>query len=67
MIRTLLVAATAALGIVGAAAVAPSAYAGGPYSSCKEAHADGRYNIPKGDPDYRDKLDRDHDGIACEG
>jgi hypothetical protein len=28
---------------------------------------DGRYNIPKGDPDYQPKLDRDNDGLACEG
>ncbi|WP_324610512.1 excalibur calcium-binding domain-containing protein [Mycobacteroides chelonae] len=24
-----------------------------PYGSCKEAHADGAYNIKKGDPGYR--------------
>lgn len=38
-----------------------------PYASCKEAHADGAYNIKRGDPGYRPKLDRDNDGIACEG
>ncbi|WP_100484567.1 excalibur calcium-binding domain-containing protein [Mycobacteroides abscessus] len=38
-----------------------------PYANCKEAHADGAYNIRKGDPGYRAKLDRDGDGIACEG
>lgn len=38
-----------------------------PYGSCKEAHADGAYNIKKGDPGYRPKLDRDNDGVACEG
>lgn len=38
-----------------------------PYGSCKEAHADGAYNIRKGDPGYSKKLDRDGDGIACEG
>ncbi|OHU26275.1 calcium-binding protein [Mycobacteroides chelonae] len=38
-----------------------------PYGSCKEAHADGAYNIKKGDPGYRPGLDRDHDGVACEG
>jgi hypothetical protein len=31
------------------------------------AHADGRYNIPQGDPDYKASQDRDNDGIACEG
>ncbi|WP_255795329.1 excalibur calcium-binding domain-containing protein [Mycobacteroides abscessus] len=38
-----------------------------PYGSCKEAHADGAYNIKKGEPGYRPKLDRDNDGVACEG
>jgi hypothetical protein len=43
------------------------ATASGPYRNCTEAHRDGRYNIPKGDPDYQPKLDRDNDGLACEG
>lgn len=47
--------------------VAPAAQAGPPYKNCTEAHKDGRYNIPKGDPAYQSKLDRDNDGIACEG
>ncbi|WP_078344748.1 excalibur calcium-binding domain-containing protein [Mycobacteroides chelonae] len=38
-----------------------------PYGSCKEAHSDGAYNIKKGEPGYSKKLDRDNDGIACEG
>jgi Excalibur calcium-binding domain len=67
MARATLVTAVAALGILGAAVTAPTAYAGGPYDNCKQAHADGRYNIPKGDPDCRPKLDRDGDGIACRG
>lgn len=67
VIRVLLV-ATAAAGIIsGATVTAPVASASGPYRNCTEAHRDGRYNIPKGDPDYRPKLDRDNDGIACEG
>ncbi|MFN8043057.1 MAG: excalibur calcium-binding domain-containing protein [Mycobacterium sp.] len=37
-----------------------------PYANCTEAHKDGRYDIPQGDPAYRSKLDRDGDGIACE-
>lgn len=45
---------------------APAAQAG-PYKNCTEAHKDGRYNIPKNDPAYQPKLDRDNDGIACEG
>lgn len=32
----------------------------------KAAAADGRYNIPRGDPAYAPKLDHDNDGIACE-
>lgn len=45
---------------------APAVSAGPPYQNCSEAHADGRYNIPKGDEAYRSKLDRDGDGLACE-
>jgi Excalibur calcium-binding domain len=36
------------------------------YKNCAEAHADGRWNIPEGDPAYRSALDKNHDGIACE-
>nr|WP_232069021.1 excalibur calcium-binding domain-containing protein [Mycobacterium mantenii] len=53
--------------ITGATVTAPLATASGPYRNCTEAHKDGRYNIPKGDSDYQPKLDRDNDGIACEG
>ncbi|MEB3981439.1 excalibur calcium-binding domain-containing protein [Mycobacterium sp. 663a-19] len=53
--------------ITGATVNAPMATASGPYRNCTEAHRDGRYNIPKGDPDYRPGLDRDNDGLACEG
>jgi hypothetical protein len=45
---------------------APAAQAGPPYANCTQAHQDGRYNIPRGDPAYQQKLDRDNDGIACE-
>lgn len=38
---------------------------GPPYSNCQEARADGRSNIPRGDPAYNPALDRDNDGIAC--
>ncbi len=63
------------LGAVVAAALAVSlpvgvvsvASADPPYASCKEAHADGKYNIPRGAPGYSAKLDRDGDGLACEG
>jgi hypothetical protein len=36
------------------------------YKNCAEAHADGRWNIPEGDPAYRPALDKDHNGVACE-
>lgn len=67
VIRAILVAAAAVWIIIGATVAAPVATASGSYRNCTEAHRDGRYNIPKGDPDYRPKLDRDNDGIACEG
>ncbi|WP_100492572.1 excalibur calcium-binding domain-containing protein [Mycobacteroides abscessus] len=60
-----LVAALVALSLsIGAGSVA---LADPPYANCKEAHADGKYNIPKGAPGYSAKLDRDGDGLACEG
>ena len=36
------------------------------FSSCKEAWANGYSNLHEGDPGYSAKLDRDHDGVACE-
>jgi hypothetical protein len=57
--------AAAALAGVGILA-APPAIAGPPYKNCAEAHADGRYSIPSNDSAYRDTLDRDGDGYACE-
>ena len=36
------------------------------YKNCREAHADGRWDIPEGDPAYRPALDGDHNGLACE-
>lgn len=38
----------------------------GQYDNCAEAWADGRGDIKRGDSDYRKKLDRDDDGVACE-
>lgn len=55
-----LVAAVAGLG------AASVANAEGPYANCTQAKADGRYDIPQGDPDYWPAGDRDQDGIACE-
>ena len=36
------------------------------FSSCKEAWANGYSDLHEGDPGYYAKLDRDHDGVACE-
>ncbi|MFV8315323.1 excalibur calcium-binding domain-containing protein [Mycobacterium sp. 23] len=36
------------------------------YKNCSEAWADGKTNIPRGDPDYHPALDRDGNGWACE-
>ena len=36
------------------------------FSSCKEAWANGYSDLHEGDPGYSAKLDRDHDGLACE-
>jgi hypothetical protein len=36
------------------------------YSSCREAFQDGRANILRGEPGYREDLDADGDGKACE-
>jgi hypothetical protein len=56
-----------AVAVVGAAVgIAPAALAAGPYANCTQAHKDGRYDIPQGDPDYWSAGDRDGDGIACE-
>jgi hypothetical protein len=52
--------------LAAAIGAAPLAQASGPYANCTQAHKDGRWDIPVGDPDYWDGGDRDHDGIACE-
>ena len=36
------------------------------YSSCRDAFQDGRANILRGEPGYREELDADGDGKACE-
>jgi uncharacterized protein YjbI with pentapeptide repeats len=43
-----------------------SEHAGSAFRNCT-FDRDGRYNIPKGDPDYQPKLDRDNNGLAREG
>lgn len=45
---------------------APAANANGKYANCTEAHRDGSYDIPQGDPDYWPAGDRDKDGFACD-
>ncbi|KAA0093692.1 calcium-binding protein [Mycolicibacterium sp. P1-18] len=60
-----LVIASAAVAAV-AVGIAPAASAAGPYKNCTAAHADNRWDIPQGDPDYVSSQDRDGDGIACE-
>lgn len=37
-----------------------------PYKNCTDAAAHGVYNIKKGSPLYKPKLDRNHNGVACE-
>lgn len=36
------------------------------FPNCAAAHAAGVYSIHRGDPGYRERLDRDGDGRACE-
>ena len=36
------------------------------YANCSQAHAAGRYDIPRSDPAYASRLDADNDGLACE-
>ncbi len=36
------------------------------FSGCDEARAAGRENIPISDPSYRESMDGDGDGLACE-
>jgi hypothetical protein len=36
------------------------------YPSCGAAHAEGVYSITQGKPGYRQELDADGDGLACE-
>jgi uncharacterized protein with LGFP repeats len=61
-LRAFIAAAAIAAVAVGVAPVASA----GQYKNCTQAHQDGRYDIPKGDPDYWPGGDRDGDGIACE-
>lgn len=49
-----------------ALAASPAA-AAPPYANCDAAAAEGVYNIKAGDPGYEASLDRDGDGVACEG
>ena len=69
MLRMLVVMGESAGPILGGAAVigaAPAALAERPYANCTEAHDDGQWDIPQGDPAYWDGGDRDDDGYACD-
>lgn len=52
----------AALGVLALPAPAKALW----FANCTEARAAGYSNIPRGQPGYAPKLDRDDDGIACE-
>jgi hypothetical protein len=64
MIRTVIIAAAIAAAALGAAA---SAGADVYYKNCSEARAAGAAPVMEGDPGYAPHLDRDGDGIGCEG
>lgn len=49
-----------------ALAASPAA-AAPPYANCTVANAEGAFNIKVGEPGYEPRLDRDGDGVACEG
>jgi hypothetical protein len=36
------------------------------YDNCSEARENGAESIEEGEPGYREELDRDGDGVACE-
>ncbi|WP_007468431.1 excalibur calcium-binding domain-containing protein [Segniliparus rugosus] len=59
--------AVLALGPVALLLSAPTAEAGPLYRNCSEARAAGTAPLYRGDPGYSSKLDRDGDGVACEG
>ena len=46
---------------------APTVAAVSPFRSCAAARAAGAAPLHRGDPGYNAKLDRDGDGVACEG
>lgn len=39
----------------------------GPFQSCAAARAAGAAPVRRGDPGYSSDIDRDGDGVACEG
>lgn len=48
------------------AALPPLPAAAPYYRNCADAHSDGVYSIRRGEPGYREALDADGDGRACE-
>jgi len=37
-----------------------------PFANCAAAYRAGYWDMKRGEPGYSEKLDRDHDGVACE-
>jgi hypothetical protein len=64
MIRTVIVACAIATASLGAAATASADVY---YKNCDAARAAGAAPVMEGDPGYGQHLDRDGDGIGCEG
>ena len=59
--------ALAAVTGLSALSATPAVAMSTPYPNCDAAAADGLYNIPVDDPRYATYLDRDGDGLACDG
>ncbi len=53
-------------GLWGACTTVPQALREPVYDNCDAARDAGAAPMNQGEPGYRDKLDRDHDGVACE-
>ena len=49
-----------------AAFAAQKGDAGITFKNCKAAFAAGYHDMKRGEPGYAPKLDRNHDGVACE-
>ena len=65
-VKKMIIAAIGGALLTGSLLEAGLASADPPYANCAAARADGAAPIYEGDPGYRDPLDRDGDGVACE-